>query len=56
MHNIFRKAPNIDCVLKLSHGDVETSLLNSIACVGGALDWITVEYISPSPTFIHYFC
>lgn len=33
MHSIFRTAPNIDCVLKLSHGDVESSLLNNIASV-----------------------
>lgn len=39
MHNIFFSAHN-------SHGGVDSSLFNSIDCVGGALDWITVEYFS----------
>lgn len=46
MHNLFCTAHNIDCVFKQSHGGVDSSLFNSIACVGGALDWITVEYFS----------
>lgn len=46
MYNIFCTAPNIDCVLKRTHGGVDSSLFNSIARVGGALDWMTVEYFS----------
>lgn len=44
MHNNVCTAHNIDCMLKQSHGGVDSSLFNSLACVGGALDWITVEY------------
>lgn len=51
MHNNVCTAHNIDCVLKQSHGGVDSSLFNSLACVGGALDWITVEYFCL--TYIH---
>lgn len=33
-------------MLKGSHGGVDLSLFNTVVCVGGALDWITVEYFS----------
>lgn len=47
-----RKAHNIDCVFKRTHGGVDSTFFFFLtACVGVALDWITALYFSL--TYIH---